>query len=404
MFYQFFILVNLFVYSVVAGSSASFSGSSSCTGPIQVKSNQDVDALRNCQVVDGSIAIQNLSSYGDIINLSQLQQVHGDLVFEGNGDLTQVVLASLKQVDGKLIFQNNRQLERLDLTQLTSVQSLDISVGPALHAILFPSGLSQIDTLTVTDTIATKIEGLTTSKIKDVHIANNKYLKDINMNHLQQVNGVMTIAANSPNLTLDLSSLSNIYQGDFRDLAQLIGLNRVHQITGDLSFVANSFSSLSLPNITQIAGTLTVSNNLLLKNLSVPQLQMLGGALSLANNTQLSSVDVPKLQEVDGTVDITGNFDKVALPSLVDVRGGLNVQTSSTQFSCDDGVNKLQGGVTKGHEFTCKSNVSHPTSAINHNGTSTSDDTTSSANKQHTITTHMILTSSFIISIYLLSQ
>lgn len=199
MYYQLLILVSVFIYSALAASS-----SSSCTGPIQVKSNQDVDALRNCQVVEGSIVIQNLSSYGDIINLSQLQQVHGDLVFEGNGDLTQVVLASLKQVDGKLAFQNNRQLERLDLTQLTSVQSLDISVEPALHAILFPSGLSQIDALTVTDTIATKIEGLTTSKIKDVHIANNKYLKDINMNHLQQVNGAMTIAANSPNLTLDV--------------------------------------------------------------------------------------------------------------------------------------------------------------------------------------------------------
>jgi len=201
MFFQLFIFVNFIIYSVIAGS---LSSSNSCTGPIEVKSNQDVDRLRNCQVVDGSIAIKNMSSYGEIINLSQLQQVHGDLVFEGNGDLTQVVLASLKQVDGKLAFQNNRQLERLDLTQLTSVQSLDISVEPALHAILFPSGLSQIDSLTVTDTIATKIEGLTTSKVKDVHIANNKYLKNINMNHLQQVSGTMTIAANSPNLTLDV--------------------------------------------------------------------------------------------------------------------------------------------------------------------------------------------------------
>lgn len=174
----------------------------------------------------------------------------------------------------------------------------------------------------------------------------------------------------------------------------------MNQITGDLSFVANSFSSLSLPNITQIAGTLTVSNNLQLRNLSVPQLQILGGALSLANNTGLSSVNVPKLQEVDGTVDITGNFDKVDLSSLVDVRGGLNVQTSSNQFSCDEGVNKLQGGVTKGHEFTCKSNVSNPTSAINHNGTNTTEDYESSSNKI-TLKRSIILTSNFIL-IYLL--
>jgi hypothetical protein len=147
-------------------------------------------------------------------------------------------------------------------------------------------------------------------------------------------------------------------------LAKIEGLNKVQKVTGDLSFVANTFSSLSLPNITQIAGTLTVSNNLQLHNLSIPYLQLLGGALSVSNNTQLSKVDVPRLQQVDGTVDIIGNFDKVELPSLMDIRGGLNVQTSSNQFSCDD-VNKLKGGVTKGHEFTCKSNVSNPKSGIN---------------------------------------
>lgn len=84
----------------------------------------------------------------------------------------------------------------------------------------------------------------------------------------------------------------------------------------------------------------------------------------MSNNTQLSKIDVPRLQQVDGTVDITGNFDKVELPNLMDIRGGLNVQTSSDQFSCDD-VNKLKDGVTKGHEFKCKSNVSNPKSGIN---------------------------------------
>lgn len=130
--------------------------------------------------------------------------------------------------------------------------------------------------------------------------------------------------------------------------------------------------------MTQIAGTLTVSNNKQLQNLSIPLLQILGGALSLANNTELSHVQVPKLQQVDGTVDITGNFEKIELPSLVDVRGGLNVQTSSNTFSCDD-VNKLKGGVTKGHEFTCKSNVSNPKSGISTNdGTDSNHDSNDS--------------------------
>ncbi|KAG2231726.1 hypothetical protein BDF21DRAFT_376338 [Thamnidium elegans] len=368
-------LVPIFFIFLFSGVLAA---SRECTGPVQIGSSQELDTIRSCQVFDGSITIQNMTSSEDLLNLSQLQQVHGDLIINGNADVSQIVLASLQQVDGSLKFQNNRQLKRLDLTQLTAVQSLEISVQPSLDTIQFPSGLSQIETFTVTDTIASKIEGLAAGKMKDIKIANNIYLKDINLNHLQQVGGVISISANSPNLSLDISSISSIYQGDFRNLARLIGLNQVRQVTGDVSFIGNTFLSLSLPNITQIAGTLTVSDNKQLQNLSVPQLQALGGALSVANNTQLTHIEVPKLQQVDGTVDITGNFEKVDLPSLVDVRGGLNVQTSSSNFSCED-VNKLKGGVTKGHEFTCKSNVSNPKSGVSlNNGTDTNHDATDS--------------------------
>jgi hypothetical protein len=136
-----------------------------------------------------------------------------------------------------------------------------------------------------------------------------------------------------------------------------------------------------------------------LKNLSVPQLQLLGGALSLANNTELSEVDVPKLKQVDGTVDVTGNFKKIDLSSLVDVRGGLNVQTSSNEFSCDN-VNKLKGGVTKGHEFTCKSNVTNPKSGISmNNGTDSNDETNSSGHTIQITKTSLII--SIIISLFI---
>lgn len=178
-----------------------------CSGPVHIKSELDLDSIRHCQTFDGSITIQNMTSEG-VINLSQLQHVQGDLVFNGNADLSQVVLAGLRQVDGELKFQDNQQLKRLDLTQLSAVRSLDFSVEPALDAILFPSGLSQIESMTVTDTLANKIEGLTFNKIKDVHIANNVYLKNINMNHLQQVGGTMTISSNSPNLTLDVKCIN----------------------------------------------------------------------------------------------------------------------------------------------------------------------------------------------------
>lgn len=113
----------------------------------------------------------------------------------------------------------------------------------------------------------------------------------------------------------------------------------------------------------------------------MPDLELLGGAISLANNTQLKKLEIPKLEQVDGTVDITGSFDQMELPSLKDVRGGLNVQTSSNQFGCDE-INKYKGGITKGHEFTCQSNVTHPQSGLYNNNTSLkteNDDSTSFA-------------------------
>lgn len=211
---SFFVITLLFLSQSVLCVS---SNNGKCSGSIQVKSGQDLDSIRNCQVFDGSITIQNMSFIEDnLLNLSQLQQIHGDLIIDSNNGLSQIVLASLRQVDGQLKFQNNVQLKRLDLTQLTTVQSLEISVQPSLDIIQFPSGLSHIDALKVTDTIANKIEGLTTSKIKDINIANNIYLKDINLNHLQQIGGVISISANSPNLSLDVSSESLIA---FRDIS-----------------------------------------------------------------------------------------------------------------------------------------------------------------------------------------
>lgn len=136
------------------------------------------------------------------------------------------------------------------------------------------------------------------------------------------------------------------------------------QVQGDVSFISNSFETLELPAASEIVGTLTLTDNLNLHNLSMPQLSHLGGALSVGGNNKLAAVNAfPNLQQVDGTLDITGGFDEVQFPVLADVRGGLNIQTSSNFFSCD-GMNKLKNGVIKGNSFVCKAAVAKPKSSI----------------------------------------
>lgn len=194
--------------AVLFSSTLSVYGASNdaCQGKIQINSMHELDSIRDCQVIDGSVTIQNLTSTQDSINLSRLQQIRGDLIIDGNSDISHVVLAGLKQVEGDFKLQNNRQLKHVDLTQLTTAKSMEISVQPALNVIQFPSGLSQIDSFKMTDTMINKIDGLTTSKINDINIANNVYLKSVNLSRLQKVGGVISIASNGPGLSLDVCS------------------------------------------------------------------------------------------------------------------------------------------------------------------------------------------------------
>lgn len=160
-----------------------------------------------------------------------------------------------------------------------------------------------------------------------------------------------------------MNTVAGLREASFRNLAG-ISLTSLQKVSGDISFISNTFDSLDLPATVDITGTLTLTDNINLNNLSMSKLSHLGGALSVVGNTKLSSVNAfPSLQQVDGTLDLSGNFDEVQFPVLADVRGGLNVQTSSNVFSCDD-MNRLKVGVIKGNSFVCKSAVAKPKSGI----------------------------------------
>lgn len=160
-----------------------------------------------------------------------------------------------------------------------------------------------------------------------------------------------------------MNTIAGLREGSFRNVAG-ISLTSLQKVSGDISFISNTFDSLDLPAAVDIIGTLTLTDNMNLSNLSMSKLAHLGGALSVVGNTKLSSVNAfPSLQQVDGTLDLSGNFDEVQFPVLADVRGGLNVQTSSNVFSCDE-MNRLKTGVIKGNSFVCKSAVAKPKSGI----------------------------------------
>jgi hypothetical protein len=163
--------------------------------------------MNGCQTVKGSIYIQNFTA-NEIINLSGLQRVHGDLIIDGNRGLTQIILVNLAQVDGELKLKDSLLLKRIDFPKLTSVRSLELSILPLLETVQFSQGLSEVvDAITITDTAIKAIEGLTVNKVGNVSIANNVNLTRIDLSHLEQIDGVISISANSPHTILDVRLL-----------------------------------------------------------------------------------------------------------------------------------------------------------------------------------------------------
>ncbi|KAL0082979.1 hypothetical protein J3Q64DRAFT_1680064 [Phycomyces blakesleeanus] len=297
--------------------SLSVSVQAGCAGELKASSQSELDSIRGCKVYSGNIVVDN-SGAADL-TLNGVESVEGDLIFSGNNGLLRLTMPVLQSVNGRLSLSNNKLLASIDMRQLASVRVFEVSVHPALNSLAFPAGLGSAERFSVTDTTVTRIDGLKMPAVGELVISNNIYLKSLSFGNMTQLTGSVTMAANSPALILDLSSLINMNEGSFRNVAN-VAFDNLEKISGDIFFISNSFSTLSLPKVAGIEGTLTITDNSQLSTLSMPELTHLGGALSLGNNNHLTSVDAfPKLEEVDGTLDITGTFDEVILPGLMDV-------------------------------------------------------------------------------------
>ena len=99
--------------------------------------------------------------------------------------------------------------------------------------------------------------------------------------------------------------------------------------------------------------------------MSFPQLTTIGGTFLIANDTQLANISgFNNVATIGGSIDWTGSFDTASLPSISDVRGGVNVQSSSDTFQCPFS-NIQNNGVVKGKGFICTGKVANPSSGVN---------------------------------------
>lgn len=192
-----------FTISIIVGIFGSnVTADSGCQGDIKVKNQGDLDALRSCKNFIGNILIEDTPMTE--VNINGVETLQGDLTIKSNEKLEKISL-SLQGVNGKLSMLNNKILTSLNMPQLAATRVFELSVHPALNEIKFPAGLSQVEQMTISDTTATKIEGLKMSGIKDMTITNNIYLKQLSIGNLTKITGSLIVSANSPSLVADVS-------------------------------------------------------------------------------------------------------------------------------------------------------------------------------------------------------
>lgn len=181
----------------------------SCSGDIKVTSQGDLESLSTCKKYQGTITIDRTAI--NKISFSGVEALSGDLIVKDNDALSTLDLGSIKIVDGQVKLENNKVMNKFIAKSLTGVRSFEIAVHPALANLAFAAGLEQADRFIVSDTTTTRIDGLKLSKVSELVIDNNIYLKSVDFGNMTEVSSSLKVSANSPSLNLDVSTTVKIH-------------------------------------------------------------------------------------------------------------------------------------------------------------------------------------------------
>ncbi|CAG8597506.1 16246_t:CDS:2 [Racocetra fulgida] len=122
---------------------------------------------------------------------------------------------------------------------------------------------------------------------------------------------------------------------------------------------------LEILRIPNMRSTLTIKDNQYLKSANFPELQMVGPSFVISNNPSLKKINgFPKLEQIDGSVDVTGTFSEFELSKLNEIKGGINVQTKSKRFKCEEIYKLKNEDIIKGDTIICLSGISDPKSIV----------------------------------------
>ncbi|DAA74636.1 TPA_exp: Cell surface GPI-anchored protein [Trichophyton benhamiae CBS 112371] len=349
-------------YLVSALAVAGLAFAKDCAGDLTIENQQDVSTLSSCEKWDGDIVISEVVKSS--ISLTGVKQITGSLKAK-NSSITELSAPNLNSIGDALSLSTCTALRSLDLSSLTKVKTLSLEALPKLQALGFTRTVSQATSILITNTDLTSLQGLDLETVGDFMVTNNPHLMEINVNKMTNITGYLNFAANNKQLSVKFPNLEGAHNMTFRNVSDA-SLPSLHKMDGLLGFYSNFFMNISAPNLTA-TGDLVFTSNSAVMNISMPKLETVKGGLQLANNSLLEDIEgFPALKLITGALDITGKFKTVKLPSLKEVRGDANLQSTET-FGCDPWQKLKDSDVIRG-KLTCRERQEKPKTGDDHSG------------------------------------
>ena len=284
--------------------------------------------------------------------MTGVQNIYGDLNIDNAIKAVSINAPDLELVAGQFEITNATILATLNLAKLTTVGTLQFTTLPALGQIGLTSGLTSAESVIISDTSITSLEGINVFELKVFNINNNGEIDVINSG-LQKVTTGLTITDNNPSVNVTLDQLESTKDLSLAKIGSLSATN-LTSVNGSLSVIDTSVESLDFKELTSIGNSLTVDTNDALDSIDFPKLTSVGGALEIGQNDDLEDFGgFPELETIGGTVNLTGSFNNGSFPSLKRVAGGFIIDSKDGELTCSSFDKLNSNGVVRGNQYAC---------------------------------------------------
>ncbi|SCU94591.1 LANO_0E07272g1_1 [Lachancea nothofagi CBS 11611] len=372
--------------ALAANSTSSIPSSCSIKSDATISAQADLDKYSGCQTLVGNLTISGDSLSGSA-SLANVEEIDGSLSVFNATELQSFSADKLSKISGSLSMQQLTRLESASFGSLQEVDSIIFVTLPAINSIA--SNLKSVNYLLMADTNLESIDGFNAlENVQQFNVNNNKNLAQIN-SQLKTVSDSLEVSFNGNNADVKFDNLKWANNITLRDVSSA-SFQNLQSVNASLGFINNSIESLNLTKLGSVGGTLSIISNEDLTEAIFSNLTQIGGALLIANNTKLAQIDgFSKLQSVGSALNVIGNFSDLELTSLKSVKGGCDVETKSSNYTCDS-LKKLQsnGGI-QGDAFVCKNGATSTSiklSSTSGSSSSTDDSSSSSGAKAATAT------------------